>query len=231
MRSIVCVVFVLLSFGGFLQAVNGEPRSGSRQIAGGHPAGAPRLAIRWAGNGRVYHLLSRGAEYVPSRRTGNTDVSRPTVVIRESNETVARRLEAHTKSGSGAAPTEATQTDSGDVMMADNPYDPYKSIHNDVYNPYYNYYDSYHQPRHRHRVRHGYGTRFFQNGEKTSELYVCLQKHSFMMRFISMRLSTGLPDLIPDAYYVQAYTYIQRVPMYNLRCAAEEHCLTRLGMF
>ncbi|TSL10181.1 Protein-lysine 6-oxidase [Bagarius yarrelli] len=198
--NIVFIVFVLLSYGCVLRAVKDEPRSESRQTARGHPEGASRLAIRWTGNGRVYNLLSHGSKYIPSRRRGNPDPGKPAVVIRESNETVPSRLEAHAKPDSGAVPTEPTQTGNGDVMMADNPYDPYKSIRNDVYNynPYYNYYDSYYQPRHRNRVRHGYGTRYFQN---------------------------GLPDLIPDAYYVQTYTYIQRVSMYNLRCAAEENCL------
>ncbi|XP_041913235.1 lysyl oxidase-like 5a isoform X1 [Alosa sapidissima] len=46
----------------------------------------------------------------------------------------------------------------------------------------------------------GYGTRYFHN---------------------------GLPDLIPDPYYIQAASYIQRVQMYALRCAAEENCLSR----
>ncbi|XP_076003605.1 protein-lysine 6-oxidase [Genypterus blacodes] len=35
----------------------------------------------------------------------------------------------------------------------------------------------------------------------------------------------GLPDLVPDPNYIQVGSYIQRVPMYNLRCAAEENCL------
>ncbi|XP_035994306.1 protein-lysine 6-oxidase-like [Fundulus heteroclitus] len=54
------------------------------------------------------------------------------------------------------------------------------------------------------RTRHppgtGYGTRLFQN---------------------------GLPDLIPDPYAIQAGTYVQRMQMYALRCAAEENCLAR----
>ena len=37
----------------------------------------------------------------------------------------------------------------------------------------------------------------------------------------------GLPDLVPDPYYIQASAYVQRVPMYNLRCASEENCLSR----
>ncbi|XP_029489297.1 protein-lysine 6-oxidase-like [Oncorhynchus nerka] len=46
----------------------------------------------------------------------------------------------------------------------------------------------------------GYGTRLFHN---------------------------GLPDLVPDPYYIQAASYIQRVQMYALRCAGEENCLSR----
>ncbi|XP_063003352.1 protein-lysine 6-oxidase-like [Elgaria multicarinata webbii] len=37
----------------------------------------------------------------------------------------------------------------------------------------------------------------------------------------------GLPDLIPDPYFIQASTYIQRVQLYALECAAEENCLAR----
>jgi len=42
-----------------------------------------------------------------------------------------------------------------------------------------------------------------------------------------MYFSAGLPDLVPDPYYIQAASYIQRVQMYALRCAAEENCLSR----
>uniref|UniRef100_A0A8C5U8G4 Lysyl oxidase homolog n=1 Tax=Malurus cyaneus samueli TaxID=2593467 RepID=A0A8C5U8G4_9PASS len=65
-------------------------------------------------------------------------------------------------------------------------------------NPYYNYYDTYERPRQGSRYRPGYGTGYFQY---------------------------GLPDLVPDPYYIQASTYVQRMSMYNLRCAAEENCL------
>ncbi|XP_073507134.1 protein-lysine 6-oxidase-like [Phyllobates terribilis] len=37
----------------------------------------------------------------------------------------------------------------------------------------------------------------------------------------------GLPDLIPDVLLIQTATYIQRVPLYSLQCAAEENCLAR----
>lgn len=171
MRNIVFSVFILLVFGlmGSVQAVHGEPRSESEETARGHLGGASRLAIRWPGKGRVYNLLSHGSEYLPLRRRGNVDAIRPPIVIRESNETVPSRPGAH-KSDSGPAHTGATQTDNRDVMMADNPYDPYKSIRNELYNPYR--YDSYYQPRYRNRVRPGYGTRSFQYGKRKIEVYI-----------------------------------------------------------
>lgn len=49
----------------------------------------------------------------------------------------------------------------GDMMVGDDPYDPYKSIDSD--NPYYNYYDVYDRPRP--RSRPGYGTSYHQYGE------------------------------------------------------------------
>ncbi|NWZ93438.1 LYOX oxidase, partial [Nesospiza acunhae] len=81
------------------------------------------------------------------------------------------------------------------VMVGDDPYNPYKYTDD---NPYYNYYDTYERPRQGSRYRPGYGTGYFQY---------------------------GLPDLVPDPYYIQASTYVQRMSMYNLRCAAEENCL------
>lgn len=49
-----------------------------------------------------------------------------------------------------------------DMMVGDDPYDPYKSVDGD--NPYYNYYDVYERPRP--RSRPGYGTRIHQYGER-----------------------------------------------------------------
>ncbi|XP_069505506.1 lysyl oxidase homolog 1-like [Ambystoma mexicanum] len=82
-------------------------------------------------------------------------------------------------------------------MVGDDPRNPYKN-HNTVQ---YNIY-----PPMRPRIggpgsrRPGYGTRYFQN---------------------------GLPDLVPDPYFIQASTYVQRAQLYSLRCAAEENCLAR----
>ncbi|KAG5850773.1 lysyl oxidase-like 5a [Anguilla anguilla] len=82
-------------------------------------------------------------------------------------------------------------------MVGDDPRYPFINNGNTIL------YNAY-RPRGRTRARRlqgsGYGTRYFLN---------------------------GLPDLIPDPYYIQASTYIQRVQMYALRCAAEENCLAR----
>ncbi|XP_042335892.1 protein-lysine 6-oxidase-like [Sceloporus undulatus] len=62
------------------------------------------------------------------------------------------------------------------------------------------FYNIYPTPRTPSSPRPGYGTNFFHQ---------------------------GLPDLIPDPYFIQAATYIQRVQLYALECAAEENCLAR----
>ncbi|XP_076127499.1 protein-lysine 6-oxidase [Alosa pseudoharengus] len=133
----------------------------------------PRL--HWANNGRVFSLFSRGSQYVPSglraRETDPQSSVRPTVSPSMRN------------------------VGGEEVMVADDPYDPYKSLTN----PYYNYYDAYYRPSAR------------TGRERVSER--------------SNSVQHGLPDLVPDPYYVQISTYVQRSAMYNLRCAAEENCL------
>lgn len=52
-----------------------------------------------------------------------------------------------------------------------------------------------------------------------------LLPHLSVITVVSVVL--GLPDLVPDPYYIQAAAYVQSAPMYNLRCAAEENCLSR----
>ncbi|XP_029687162.1 protein-lysine 6-oxidase-like isoform X3 [Takifugu rubripes] len=76
--------------------------------------------------------------------------------------------------------------------------DPRSPFKNHRNSVLYNMYPA--SSRTRHPPSLGYGTRYFQN---------------------------GLPDLEPDPYAIQAGTYIQRMQMYALRCAAEENCLAR----
>nr|XP_046225920.1 protein-lysine 6-oxidase-like [Oncorhynchus gorbuscha] len=203
-----------------------------------------RQTIQWAHNGNVFSLLSHGSEYRPPKQKGaNKEQERPVTIIRDgeankpSDSSRPSLSSTHTVSRAGARPrwlppqvpkpprgqghqhqdvhpsghaeTKANGTTNGtqdkpspsprreDVMAGDDPYNPYKTSDSDSDNPYYNYYDVYESPRRRERP--GYGTRYHQN---------------------------GLPDLVPDAYYIQASVYVQRVPMYNLRCANEENCLS-----
>ncbi|XP_072296874.1 uncharacterized protein [Eucyclogobius newberryi] len=95
--------------------------------------------------------------------------------------------------------TNDADTNTVDVVN-DDPRSPFKNHRNSVlYNPYSNRARAAARPP-RPPPGTGYGTRLFQN---------------------------GLPDLAPDPYAIQAGTYVQRMQMYALRCAAEENCLAR----
>ncbi|KAL4609659.1 protein-lysine 6-oxidase-like [Arapaima gigas] len=213
-------------------------------------AGNLRQSIKWEHNGQVFSLLSHGSEFQPPRQRDGSSTRapvKPVIIISNGTAGDSNAEQPATRSpqrpqlgiralsraflrfrqgsrskqrqGVGSKPdtrtageagqeSEAKRNSSGvpaapplgnlrpeDMMAGDDPYNPYKSIDEDN-NPYYNYYDTYERPRGRQRP--GYGTGYFQH---------------------------GLPDLVPDPYYIQASTYVQRVPMYNLRCAAEENCL------
>ncbi|XP_010778938.1 protein-lysine 6-oxidase-like [Notothenia coriiceps] len=195
----------------------------AQEAAGGD--NALRRGLTWQHNGQVFSILSGGSQYRPSgrRHTGSPRRSDPVVVLSSPNDTASGgspRVPA-AAGGSPRVPVtsdtaqvrammrqhprpqqQATGSDGDsapvrreDMMVGDDPYNPYK---NSNYYANYNYYNSYYRPRARAQPRHGYGTSDHQN---------------------------GLPDLVPDPYYIQIGTYIQRMPMYNLRCAAEENCL------
>lgn len=220
-----------------LQAAQSQRNPGTQQ--GNDQRGALRQTLQWSHNGKIFSILSQGSEYQPARRRGATQEQvqeRPVTIIRDADtqrQPVAQQQPprpASNPQGQRSLPLPiqrlvrgqehrqhhqvrpgertGTQRSRGvndtqeqvdvrreDMMVGDDPYDPYKSIDTD--NPYYNYYDVYERPRE--RARPGYGTRYHQY---------------------------GLPDLVPDPYYIQASAYVQRVPMYNLRCAAEENCLS-----
>ncbi|XP_048359176.1 protein-lysine 6-oxidase isoform X1 [Sphaerodactylus townsendi] len=218
------------------------------------PPAAWRQRIQWENNGQVYSLLSLGAQYQPPRRRhgqelaqgghvlllrGNSSSPRRAQVVPPAATSPTRRPEArhwfqagyqHSAGNNGGGRGHRTQHDGSsprdhsarrlesspsragngssppplsnlrpprreDGMVGDDPYNPYKYTDD---NPYYNYYDTYERSRQDGRYRPGYGTGYFQY---------------------------GLPDLVPDPYYIQASTYVQKTSMYNLRCAAEENCL------
>lgn len=223
-----------------LQAAQSQRTPGTQQ--GNEQRSALRQTLQWSHNGKVFSILSHGSEYQPPRRRGaQTEQvqSRPVTIIRDearhqdtqSQPVVQQQQQQQPVSGPRSLPPPLQRLVRGhehrqhhherpgtqrsrrvndtqekltvspppprreDMMVGDDPYDPYKSIDSD--NPYYNYYDVYERPRP--RSRPGYGTSYHQY---------------------------GLPDLVPDPYYIQASAYAQRVPMYNLRCAAEENCLS-----
>ncbi|KAF3702099.1 Protein-lysine 6-oxidase [Channa argus] len=218
-----------------LQAAQSQTNPGTQQRH--NPRAALRQTLQWSHNGKVFSILSQGSEYQPPRRRGASQEqvqARPVTIIRDGNvrHPDTQSQPASNPQSPGAfppplqrlvrgqqhhqgRPDERTGTQrsnrvnetqervavdpslprTDDVMVGDDPYDPYKSTDSD--NPYYNYYDVYERPSP--RSRPGYGTRYHQY---------------------------GLPDLVPDPYYIQASAYAQRVPMYNLRCAAEENCLS-----
>ncbi|XP_068559064.1 protein-lysine 6-oxidase [Cebidichthys violaceus] len=183
------------------------------QEAAGDGEDALRRGLTWQHNGQVFSILSRGSQYRPPgrRRTGSPRRGNPVVVLSSANDTVpvASRGSPRVPAASDTAqlraamrqqPAPGSHGDSApvrreDMMVGDDPYNPYKSSN---YYPYYNYYNSYYRPRPRTQDRHGYGTGYHQH---------------------------GLPDLVPDPHHIQTGTYIQRMSMYNLRCAAEENCL------
>ncbi|KAM7369064.1 hypothetical protein PAMP_013363 [Pampus punctatissimus] len=228
-----CYLFVFI-----LQDAQSQSNPGDNQRA------ALRQTLQWSHNGKIFSILSQGSEYQPPRRRGAPQEqvqARPVTIIRDTDvkhpdtssqppvqqqpprpafnqlPPALRRLvggqrnrqhhhnrhsePTETQRGSRANDTQEKVTVSPPLsrredMMVGD--DPYDYYKStDSDNPYYNYYDVYDRPRR--RSRPGYGTRYHQY---------------------------GLPDLIPDPYYIQVSAYAQRVPMYNLRCAAEENCLS-----
>lgn len=144
----------------------------------GPAADSLRRGLTWQHNGQVFSILSRGSQYRPSarRQSGSPSQGNPVVVLSSANDTArgSPRVPAASSSAQLRAMTHQRRQrpDSGvvgreDVMVGDDPYNPYKPSN---YDPYYNYYNSYYRPRPRVQPRPGYGTSYHQNGKKTSLL-------------------------------------------------------------
>uniref|UniRef100_A0AAQ6ANH8 Lysyl oxidase homolog n=1 Tax=Amphiprion ocellaris TaxID=80972 RepID=A0AAQ6ANH8_AMPOC len=205
---------------------------------GQHHVGPWRHRIQWENNGQVYSLLSTGTQYrLPAQTRRRTQLLLTTknsfnqihspVPLSRSSRT--RTVELRDAAGRISQQNHHIQTDTsilgadaGQYLLAAGPassnsveiHFPLSNPDSDVADPrdphsvhhrnsvFYNVYP----PDRRNRITArpppgtGYGTRFFHN---------------------------GLPDLVPDPYYIQAASYIHRVQMYALRCAAEENCLSR----
>ncbi|XP_048470128.1 protein-lysine 6-oxidase-like [Rhincodon typus] len=191
------------------------------------PNGMWRQMIRWANNGQVYSLLNSGAAYRPlGQRSGAQSppqsIYLSTGTARESSPSweqsrlsrgpgralTTRQLNPRARSHSEGRqprdmePLSLRQEQRGAAglsaeMQGDDPRSHFKNGNSVFYNVYSS---TPRQSRAMVRRRIGLGTNYFQN---------------------------GLPDLVPDPYYIQASMYIQRMHMYALRCAAEENCLSR----
>uniref|UniRef100_A0A8C2K0Y2 Lysyl oxidase homolog n=1 Tax=Cyprinus carpio TaxID=7962 RepID=A0A8C2K0Y2_CYPCA len=200
-----------------------------------------RNRIQWVNNGQVFSLMSTGSEYhtpVASRRQSSVFMNSNRDAVRD--RTMQIRVEtsdsAATSSGNTAllgenperrapavanlqhleAPTETSNTlTNGNYIVAglSRAQTPNaeqgttsESMAGDDPRNRNTVFSNLYPPSGRTVIPHrappgtGYGTRYFQN---------------------------GLPDLVPDPYSIQAGSYIQRVQMYALRCAAEENCLAR----
>ncbi|XP_061528612.1 protein-lysine 6-oxidase-like isoform X1 [Phycodurus eques] len=181
-----------------------------KQHAAQGVVGGLTRGLTWRHNGQVFSILSPGSRYRPLAHSRSSSGS--VLVLGGGNgSSAAIRAPPRVPAASGGAHLRAVarrrlppradsrsdlRSDSAeDRMVGDDPYNPYKASN---YYRYYNYYNSYYRPRAWTQHWHGYGTRYHQN---------------------------GLPDLVPDAYNIQVSSYIHRIPMYNLRCAAEENCL------
>ncbi|KAK2868344.1 hypothetical protein Q7C36_000215 [Tachysurus vachellii] len=202
------------------------------------PAGAPgarRYATATTNNTNIPFLTEFSGSGVPRRPTSTTDVDQsanrvagplstdiqelhPESAVRTNLEST--RMESVNAHQSYPYPTITGEESVGDVaatapgplgtseeeatpdnMVGDDPRNPLKNHRNTVF---YNVYPSGRRAGTARTRRPppgtGYGTRYFHN---------------------------GLPDLVPDPYSIQSGTYIQRMQMYALRCAAEENCLAR----
>ncbi|XP_054613118.1 protein-lysine 6-oxidase isoform X1 [Dunckerocampus dactyliophorus] len=223
-----CVYLFVFS----LQGARCQRHPGAPQ--GNNQKAALRQTLQWSHNGNVFSILTQGAEYQPPRRRGAPQEQvqpRPITIIHDNTRQqepsspqqppaprpdseplppVLQRLvrgrehrrlhdelhRAERKNDTQEKVTVSPPLPNREDMMVGD--DPYDPSKSfDSDNPYYNYYDVYERPRA--RSRPGYGTRYHQY---------------------------GLPDLVLDPYYIQTAAYVQSMAMYNLRCAAEENCLS-----
>ncbi|KAK1174499.1 protein-lysine 6-oxidase-like [Acipenser oxyrinchus oxyrinchus] len=219
-----CILFCYLTC--LLQVVYCQQQQLHTNRGNAPSTGGFRQKIQWQSNGRVFSLLSHGSEYQPARRrepNAKLPPPNPIIIISNTNHTAGTKHSrtsnsARRQNHSGTRPGAQywfqagfNGTGKGNGTEETNPPplsnlrpedrmvgdDPYNPYKSSDDNPNYNYYDTY--ERSRPRQSPGYGTRYHQY---------------------------GLPDLVPDPYYIQASTYIQKMSMYNLRCAAEENCLS-----
>lgn len=111
-----------------------------------------------SGGGGAAGERGRGAATPAAAGSASSGASRPTS---PAGGTGTDGNRSSTGAG-GLPPLSSFRPGRDDVMVGDDPYNPYKYTDD---NPYYNYYDTYERPRQGSRYRPGYGTGYFQYGK------------------------------------------------------------------
>lgn len=142
-------VFSILSRGA-------QYRPSTRRHSGSQPRGNPVVVVTSGNNDTASAATQhRGPPRVPA--ASGTAQLRAVTRGRQQQQQQQRR-EPPTDGGDEP---ESAPVGREDMMVGDDPYNPYKSSN---YYPYYNYYNSYYRPRPRAHYRPGYGTGYHQNG-------------------------------------------------------------------
>ncbi|KAG7267796.1 hypothetical protein CRUP_003215 [Coryphaenoides rupestris] len=194
------------------------------------PVGPWRHKIEWENHGQVYSLLSTGTEYLSPRRRHTRLLltskgrSRPTVLARAPRRHQRGRVDtveagttgdigsvsrAHALRRAGATPPLSRNAIETHVSQPDAAPTDRGNVGTDEIDPHYNSRNSVYYNVHPPAGRSRPAARPRRPPGGTAAA------------------GRGLPDLVPDPYYIQAASYIQRAQMYALRCAAEENCLSR----
>ncbi|XP_070792842.1 protein-lysine 6-oxidase-like [Pituophis catenifer annectens] len=214
---------------------------------GAQRAPAWRQQIRWENRGRQYSLFNSATQFLPGRRA-----AQQTLYLSADGVPAGRIAEDGSGTGAtGAAPQSSRQgvraaggvaesgnprsdraSASGGARRRDGPArgDPRGSSGlspNSIYDRPAVWPGAA-------RQRSGYGTHRFHHASTTVPPSGPEQpdRDPVMGPTASTMVSPPtaemrLPDLVPDPYFLQASTYIEKVQLYALECAAEENCLAR----
>lgn len=145
------------------------PASASASAPAAQPQPQPQPAGTRGGSGARHWFQAgyrassggraAGGQRNPAARSDSSGAPRPSAAA-----SPARGTDGNGSStGAGSLPPLSSfRPGREDVMVGDDPYNPYKYTDD---NPYYNYYDTYERPRQGSRYRPGYGTGYFQYGK------------------------------------------------------------------
>uniref|UniRef100_A0A8C6U0K5 Lysyl oxidase homolog n=1 Tax=Neogobius melanostomus TaxID=47308 RepID=A0A8C6U0K5_9GOBI len=192
-----------------------------------------RHRFQWESNGHVYSLLSTGTQYrSPAQGRKQAVVQQATVPPAQPADSTARSDGQATRSQPSR---EETRTQSVPRVTAEP---------NVSHTPLSGNSVEIHLPRLRLETPPNTGTGHPRDAPNSQDLNsdmapgssTVVRQHALQNIIINVYgafviiycfVFSGLPDLVPDPYFIQSASYIQRMQMYALRCAAEENCLSR----